>query len=145
MLRRRRQSNGRRLNKGRESSYASIGGSEERARVTPLLTAVSLRHAILRLAMLIAQTPRALKTRTKACRIKVVAMHKMAINVKKSAGEDLTDKPRPQVQEVQQKSGGTRLHGPDSLPAESLLDSQSTRPDPTRYGDWEFKGRCIDF
>ena len=22
---------------------------------------------------------------------------------------------------------------------------ESTRPDPTRYGDWEKKGRCIDF
>ncbi len=24
-------------------------------------------------------------------------------------------------------------------------DSASCRPDPTRYGDWERNGRCIDF
>tara|TARA_Y100001934_G_C11722321_1_gene481842 strand:+ start:167 stop:376 length:210 start_codon:yes stop_codon:yes gene_type:complete len=24
-------------------------------------------------------------------------------------------------------------------------DSESSRPDPTRYGDWEKGGRCIDF
>jgi hypothetical protein len=24
-------------------------------------------------------------------------------------------------------------------------DALVTHPDPTRYGDWEIKGRCIDF
>ena len=24
-------------------------------------------------------------------------------------------------------------------------DSESAHPDPTRYGDWEINGRCVDF
>lgn len=39
------------------------------------------------------------------------------------------------------------------LPAPAVSDaqapvaaeSQPARPDPTRYGDWEIGGRCIDF
>lgn len=92
-----------------------------------------------------AQTSRVLKTEKKACRIKVVAMHKMTRNVETPAGKNLTNRPRPQEQEFRQESRGTKPHGPDSLPADPLLDSKSTRPDPTRYGDWELKGRCIDF
>lgn len=33
-----------------------------------------------------------------------------------------------------------------SKPAQpSKKPSEEARPDPTRFGDWEVKGRCIDF
>ncbi len=38
--------------------------------------------------------------------------------------------------------------GPQSAPAEPLETGEVGGPDgpePTRYGDWEKKGRCIDF
>lgn len=38
---------------------------------------------------------------------------------------------------------------PDSPPDTSVVpgndNSPTSRPDPTRYGDWEKNGRCIDF
>lgn len=30
-------------------------------------------------------------------------------------------------------------------PAPSPAGEERSRPDPTRYGDWEKNGRCIDF
>lgn len=30
-------------------------------------------------------------------------------------------------------------------PADSADSKDEARPDPTRFGDWEVKGRCIDF
>jgi hypothetical protein len=30
-------------------------------------------------------------------------------------------------------------------PPPATAGEGSTRPDPTRYGDWEKNGRCIDF
>jgi uncharacterized ubiquitin-like protein YukD len=110
-----------------------------------MLTALSLRHAILRSIKLMAQTSKVLKTRKKACRIKVVAMHKIARNVEKTAGVNLTNGPQPQARELHQEKEDRKPHGPDSLPGDPLVDSKLTRPDPTRYGDWELKGRCIDF
>ena len=36
--------------------------------------------------------------------------------------------------------------GPITEGLEGMGDIQApTRPDPTRYGDWERAGRCIDF
>ncbi|MCY3981595.1 MAG: DUF1674 domain-containing protein [Alphaproteobacteria bacterium] len=35
-------------------------------------------------------------------------------------------------------SGGARQSRPDDA-------DKPDRPDPTRYGDWEVNGRCIDF
>lgn len=111
----------------------------------PILTAFSLRHAILRSAEFMAQTPRPLKTKKKPCKIKVVAMHKMARNLGTSAKGILVDPPHPQAKELHQEAGDAEPRSPDSLAAEPSLESKSTRPDPTRYGDWELKGRCIDF
>lgn len=31
------------------------------------------------------------------------------------------------------------------IPASGEGESVTKRPDPTRYGDWEKNGRCIDF
>ena len=33
----------------------------------------------------------------------------------------------------------------DSAPRREVPPTERTRPDPTRYGDWEKNGRCIDF
>lgn len=34
---------------------------------------------------------------------------------------------------------------PAKAPAKAAETGGPTGPDPTRYGDWERKGRCIDF
>lgn len=44
--------------------------------------------------------------------------------------------PEGQPETPEEKSPGTT--------PQSKERSQS-RPDPTRYGDWELRGRCIDF
>ena len=72
-------------------------------------------------------------------------MHKMARNLGTSAKDILVDPPHPQAKELHQEAVDAGPRGPDSLAAEPSLESKSTRPDPTRYGDWELKGRCIDF
>ncbi|MGF7174318.1 DUF1674 domain-containing protein [Azospirillum doebereinerae] len=38
--------------------------------------------------------------------------------------------------------GGTPGKGPEQKPGEI---GGPNGPEPTRYGDWEFKGRCSDF
>jgi hypothetical protein len=39
-----------------------------------------------------------------------------------------------------------RAPAPDSVPAVAPDDrAAQNKPDPTRYGDWEKNGRCIDF
>lgn len=35
--------------------------------------------------------------------------------------------------------------GAGGAPAPAPTKPAATRPDPTRYGDWEKNGRCIDF
>ena len=94
-----------------------------------MLTALSLRHAILRSAEFMAQTPWPLKTKKKPCKIKVVAMHKIARNVEKTAGVNLTNGPQPQARELNQEKEDRKPHGPDSLPGDPLVDSKLTRPD----------------
>jgi hypothetical protein len=41
-------------------------------------------------------------------------------------------KPEPEMPEVGQQAGVREIGGPEG-------------PEPTRFGDWERKGRCIDF
>ena len=74
-------------------------------------------------------------------------MHKLGRNLGTSAKGILVDQSHPQAEELHQESGDAGPQRPDSLAAEPSLElkSKSTRPDPTRYGDWELKGRCIDF
>ncbi len=51
----------------------------------------------------------------------------------KDAGEVGTLKtPEPGIAEVGTQAGGREIGGPEG-------------PEPTRFGDWERKGRCIDF
>ena len=35
--------------------------------------------------------------------------------------------------------------GPESKPDPESRPAAEVEPDPTRYGDWQVKGRCIDF
>ncbi len=70
-------------------------------------------------------------------------MHKMARKLGTSGEGILPNMPQPE--KFHQEAGDAGPQGPDSLAADPLLESKSTRPDPTRYGDWELKGRCIDF
>jgi len=44
-------------------------------------------------------------------------------------------------------SSGTHVPAPEPVPAEAASPEIGGRAglDPTRYGDWELKGRCIDF
>lgn len=41
----------------------------------------------------------------------------------------------------------TQVNNETSVPIEKTADDQpkQEKPDPTRYGDWEKSGRCIDF
>jgi hypothetical protein len=45
--------------------------------------------------------------------------------------------------------GGQRPRGPVPVPApvqpETPGTAERAKPDPTRFGDWEKNGRCIDF
>ena len=83
-----------------------------------------------------------LKVVLKPCKIQVVAMHKNQ-SVAKDSGE-VIDTGRSPV-----SSDGGRLDDVerDSLPqtGPARAESSSTKVDPTRYGDWERNGRCIDF
>ena len=83
-----------------------------------------------------------LKVLLKPCKLKVVAMHKSQSVAKDSS----------QVIDVEQSSAGNVSRRRDSVkidshPARDLSkdESDSRKIDPTRYGDWERNGRCIDF
>jgi len=39
--------------------------------------------------------------------------------------------------------GPAKARGPESVRPREIGGREG--PDPTRYGDWEYKGRCIDF
>lgn len=44
-----------------------------------------------------------------------------------------------------QRGVGVDRDMPDSSPARPPETGGPSGPEPTRYGDWERKGRCIDF
>jgi hypothetical protein len=46
--------------------------------------------------------------------------------------------------EAEPSTGDDRNHAPAPPPAPPEIGGRDG-PDPTRYGDWELKGRCIDF
>jgi hypothetical protein len=54
------------------------------------------------------------------------------ITVKNSAEAGPKKKPEPGIREAGQQAGDREIGGPEG-------------PEPTRFGDWERKGRCIDF
>ena len=53
------------------------------------------------------------------------------------------DDPREQEQRLENTSGAGVLPEPRKDHEEN--QPQARRPDPTRFGDWEKSGRCIDF
>ena len=48
----------------------------------------------------------------------------------------------PPATETVQGETDTTIKGPEQKPGEI---GGPKGPEPTRYGDWEFKGRCSDF
>ncbi|MEO6967409.1 MAG: DUF1674 domain-containing protein [Rhodanobacteraceae bacterium] len=42
-------------------------------------------------------------------------------------------------------AGASKPQNESAVPAGGESESATKRPDPTRYGDWEKNGRCIDF
>ena len=74
-------------------------------------------------------------------------MHKIMEKVKIPAQLKLAGESRANVRKIDQgqESEDQESKIPESLPEGRPLDSPSARPDPTRYGDWERNGRCIDF
>jgi hypothetical protein len=50
--------------------------------------------------------------------------------------------PQPDATATNTAESGTLLKGPEQKPGEI---GGPNGPEPTRYGDWEFKGRCSDF
>lgn len=48
----------------------------------------------------------------------------------------------PPATEATKTDADTALKGPEQKPGEI---GGPKGPEPTRYGDWEFKGRCSDF
>lgn len=60
----------------------------------------------------------------------VVIKHDLTANGSGSTGAP--DKAVPALPEIERQAGGKETGGPEG-------------PEPTRFGDWERKGRCIDF
>ena len=69
-------------------------------------------------------------------------MHKNE-SVAKDSGE-VIDSEQSSVRGDSRRSGAVKI---ESRPIEdvSTHESNSRKVDPTRYGDWERNGRCIDF
>ena len=74
-------------------------------------------------------------------------MHKIMEKEKIPAQLKLAGESRANARKIDQgqESEDQKSTIPESLPEDRPLDSPSARPDPTRYGDWERNGRCIDF
>ncbi len=51
----------------------------------------------------------------------------------------------PRVPPASQKGGDGETAETSCSGDSAARDSTFRRPDPTRYGDWERNGRCIDF
>ena len=68
-------------------------------------------------------------------------------DVRSIAMDMMTEQTKPQqdaAEAVAENSAteGTEAKGPEQKPGEI---GGPKGPEPTRYGDWEFKGRCSDF
>ena len=74
-------------------------------------------------------------------------MHKIMEKVKTPAQLKVAGESRANAREIDhgQESEDQESATPESLPEGRPLDLPSAQPDPTRYGDWERNGRCIDF
>ena len=86
-----------------------------------------------------------MKTNKKALKIRVVAMHKN----KEKPGSPVATKSggthSAPVPAVSHRTGDGEMAETGRSKDSAAGDSASGRPDPTRYGDWERNGRCIDF
>ena len=62
-------------------------------------------------------------------------------------GVGLVVKDKKQIEKPDEPSSDTRQQGVESheTPRPSEEIGGPSGPEPTRYGDWERKGRCIDF
>ena len=69
-------------------------------------------------------------------------MHKNESGAKDSG--EVIDSEQSSVRGDRRRSGAVKI---DSRPIEDVSkhESNSRKVDPTRYGDWERNGRCIDF
>ena len=74
-------------------------------------------------------------------------MHKIMEKEKIPAQLKLAGESRTNAREIDhgQESEDQKSTIPESLLEGRPLDSPSAQPDPTRYGDWERNGRCVDF
>ena len=54
----------------------------------------------------------------------------------------MTNSENSRVAETEPPVGSDTTSQPE---AEKKTEGQAPKPDPTRYGDWERGGRCIDF
>ncbi|CAO3399840.1 Uncharacterized protein RSP_1104 [Azospirillum palustre] len=54
----------------------------------------------------------------------------------------MTEPTKPQQDAAETVPDTTEAKGPEQKPGEI---GGPKGPEPTRYGDWEFKGRCSDF
>lgn len=54
----------------------------------------------------------------------------------------MTEPTKPQQDATEAVAETTEAKGPEQKPGEI---GGPKGPEPTRYGDWEFKGRCSDF
>ncbi|MGE5539693.1 MAG: DUF1674 domain-containing protein [Gemmatimonas sp.] len=57
-----------------------------------------------------------------------------------AAAQPSPAKPAPKPEAAKPEPGKADPAKPDATP-----DEEKPHADPTRYGDWEVKGRCIDF
>ncbi|WP_353858529.1 succinate dehydrogenase assembly factor 4 [Azospirillum formosense] len=60
----------------------------------------------------------------------------------KTTGPAPQDAAKPDAETTAETTAGTGAKGPEQMPGE-IGGPQG--PEPTRFGDWEFKGRCSDF
>ncbi|MCA8928204.1 MAG: DUF1674 domain-containing protein [Alphaproteobacteria bacterium] len=57
----------------------------------------------------------------------------------------MSDKPTPPAETPAPKATPTVYKDPGPQKQPPPAGEDPTKPDPTRYGDWEINGRCIDF
>jgi len=86
-----------------------------------------------------------LKTNKKALKIRVVAMHKTNEKLASVVATKPADAQSAPLPAVSQKVGDAETDQASRPEDSAAGDTASCRPDPTRYGDWERNGRCIDF
>jgi len=86
-----------------------------------------------------------LKTNKKALKIRVVAMHKKKVKLGSTVAAKPAGAQSAPLPAVSRKVGEGEADKASRSEDSAAGDSASPRPDPTRYGDWERNGRCIDF